>query len=326
MESSCPYCKSQDYLIQYPTFDIFDNDYEIVKCKACQAYFLTPNPSDELLAMAYDDSYYGGGDDEEKFEGFIEKGLNYFRKQRAKKVADLAENNGRVLDIGCGNGQFLEQVREFGKIEIFGTEMEGGSAKRASKIEGLNLKIGELTKETYSKEYFDVVTMFHVFEHLNNSEEYLNIIDDILKPNRHLVLSFPNIDSWQSKFFKGKWLHLDPPRHLFFFSPKDFKLLMQKRGYKLAEENYFSIEQNPYGAIQSWLNLFHDKRELLFESLKGNTKYTKGTNKLLMKFEKLLFVGLTPLFIMVDAVASIFKKGATVEFVFQKKSIKKRLK
>ncbi len=318
--STCPYCKSKAYSVQYSTFDIFDNYYEIVKCESCQAYFLTPNPSDKVLVQAYDDSYYGGSDDEEKFEGFIEKGLNYFRKQRAKKVANLSGDKGCVLDIGCGNGQFLEQVRKFNKIEIFGTEMEGGSAKRASRVKDLNLKIGELTKEDYSKENFDVVTMFHVFEHLRNPEEYLNIIDGVLKPNAHLVISFPNIDSWQARFFKGKWLHLDPPRHLFFFRPKDFKFLMKERGYELIAENYFSIEQNPYGAIQSWLNLFHRKRELLFESLKGNEAYVENLNPLILKLEKLLFVGLTPLFILVDFVSSLFKKSATVEFVFKKKA------
>jgi len=320
MSSTCPYCKAQEYTFLYTTFDIFDHSYETVECKQCSAIFLSPNPSDKILAQAYDDSYYGGTEDEEKFEGFIEKGLNYFRKQRAKKIARFAEDNGKVLDIGCGNGQFLEQVKSFADIDIHGTEMQGSSAQRASKIKDINLKIGELNPENYSKAYFDVVSMFHVFEHLKKPKDYLNIIDKIIKPEGYLVISFPNIDSWQSRFFKGKWLHLDPPRHLFFFKPKDFVVLMKERGYELIEENYFSIEQNPFGAIQSWLNLFHKKRELLFESLKGNTDYTKKTNSIILKFEKLLFIGFTPLFILVDGLASLLKKSATVEFIFQKKS------
>ena len=319
MKSTCPFCKKQDYSIQYSTYDIFENNYEIVLCKQCKAYFLTPNPTDELLAKAYDDSYYGGAVDEEKFEGFVEKGLNYFRKQRAKKVAALIGNSGSVLDIGCGNGQFLEQVKRFGNIELFGTEMQGSSALRASKVDGLNLKIGELSEKDYAKQYFDVITMFHVFEHLKNPEAYLNIIDYILKTEGYLVVSFPNIDSWQARFFKGKWLHLDPPRHLFFFKPKEFISLMRNKGFELVNEQYFSIEQNPYGAIQSYFNLFHEKRELLFEHLKGNNKYTVGINPRLLKFEKVLFIVSTPLFIFVDLVAALFKKSATVEFVFRKK-------
>ncbi len=319
MKQSCPYCKSNNYKEQYKTFDIFSNNYEIAKCNDCNAYFLTPNPTSELLAQAYDETYYGGSKDEEKFEGFIEKGLNYFRKKRAKRIAEYANKKGKVLDIGCGNGQFLEQVSSFRDIEIFGTEMQGISVQRASKVKYINLKIGELSSSDYQENTFNVITLFHVFEHLIHPKDYLDIIDNIIKEDGYLIVSFPNIDSWQAKFFKGKWLHLDPPRHLHFFIPTDFKKILKYRGYELIEENYFSIEQNPYGAIQSWFNLFHKKRELLFEYLKGNEEYTKGTNSMILKIERLLFVVLTPLFIIVDAVASVFKKGATVEFVFRKK-------
>jgi len=319
MKSICPYCKTQEYTKQYSTFDIFDNDYELVKCHACKAYFLTPNPSDSLLKQAYDDSYYGLGDEEEKFESFIEKGVNFFRRRRAKRIAKLANNQGRVLDIGCGNGKFLSYVRTFGNIDIFGTEMEGRSARRAAKIKDINLKIGELSEKDYPKMDFDVVTMFHVFEHLKEPSRYLDLIDKKLKPNGYLIMSFPNIDSWQAHFFKAHWLHLDPPRHLFFFKPDDLIEIMQNRGFDLISEKYVSIEQNPFGAVQSWLNLVHVKREILFESLKGNFDYTEGTHSLILFFERFLFMFFTPLFILIDFVASIFRKGATVELAFKKR-------
>ena len=140
--STCPYCKTQDYKIQYPTYDIFDNHYEIALCKQCRAYFLTPNPSEELLNIAYDDSYYGGSETEEKFEGFVEKGLSFFRKQRAKHVFGLlgkkTSSKAKVLDIGCGNGQFLDSIQSIADIDIYGIEMPGSSAKRAFKIENIN--------------------------------------------------------------------------------------------------------------------------------------------------------------------------------------------
>jgi len=319
----CPYCKTQEYKIQYPTYDIFDNNYEIVCCKQCKAYFLTPNPTDKQLAIAYDDSYYGGSEADEKFEGFVEKGLSFFRKQRAKHVFGLlskkTSSKAKILDIGCGNGQFLDSIQSIGNIDIYGTEMPGSSAKRASKIENIKLKIGVLESNNYPDNFFELITMFHVFEHLTEPERYLDIIDEILKKDGYLIVSFPNIDSWQAKFFKGKWLHLDPPRHLFFYKPKDFIDIMKGRGFELQKEQYFSIEQNPYGAIQSYFNLFHSKRELLFEYLKENYEYTKGTSKLLLKLEKLLFLSFTPLFVLIDLIAALFKKSATVEFVFRKK-------
>lgn len=322
MNSHCPFCKSEQYSIRYSTYDIFNNDYEMAECQQCRAYFLTPNPTDELLAIAYDDSYYGGNEDQEKFEGFIEKALSYFRNHRANKIIKLSKKEGRILDIGCGNGQFLDWVKVNSNCEIFGTEMEGSSAQRASKVSGINLKIGELSEKDYPRRYFDVITMFHVFEHLKNPKDYLDIIDQVLKEDGHFVASFPNIDSWQARFFKGKWLHLDPPRHLFFFKAKDLKHLMKERGYELVSESYFSIEQNPFGAIQSYLNLFHKKRELLFEALKGNDEYTKGTSRLLLAIEKLTFIFFTPFFVLIDILAALCKKSATVEFVFRKKAKK----
>lgn len=318
MKSKCPYCQSSNYQYLYSTYDIFENHYELVDCKTCSAVFLTPNPSEALLAKAYDDSYYGGSEEDEKFEGFVEKGLQFFRKRRAKHVASIINNTGNVLDIGCGNGQFLKQVSAFGDIQIYGTEMPGSSARRASKLENIHLHVGELSSEIFS-ESFDLISLFHVFEHLLNPQQYLDTIDEVLKPGAYLLLSFPNIDSWQARFFKSNWLHLDPPRHLFFFKTKTFKALMDERGYDCISEKYFSIEQNPFGAIQSWFNRFHEKRELLFEYLKGNQAYVKDIPSWKLKIEKFLFLMLTPGFMTLDLVASCFKKGATVEMLFKKR-------
>ena len=107
--------------------------------------------------------------------------------------------------------------------QIYGVEMPGGSADRAKKIEGLTLKLGHLRIHDFEPNTFDAITLHHVFEHLTEPKRYLEIICEILKPGGHLVISFPNIDSFQSRFFKGNWFHLDPPRHLFFFTPDDFK-------------------------------------------------------------------------------------------------------
>ena len=64
----------EDSRILYPTFDVFGNNFTINKCNCCKAYFLAPRPDSNLLAKAYDDSYYGKKD--EKFEGLVEKFIN----------------------------------------------------------------------------------------------------------------------------------------------------------------------------------------------------------------------------------------------------------
>ena len=317
MNGKCVFCSSQKNRDDYMTDDIHANSYHIKSCLDCNSYFLHPLPSPELLEEAYDESYYGEGDD--KFgEGWIEKIIDYFRRKRAKLISKKINSKGKVLDIGCGNGRFLQFIKEKGDFDIYGLEMPGGSAERAKRVNGLQLKLGALEKNDYAKNQFDAVTMFHVFEHLIEPNKYLNIIDDILKPGGVLAVSFPNIASNQSRIFKGKWFHMDAPRHLFFFSSKDFKNIMKKRGYVLENEKHFSLEYNTFGFQQSLLNKVLKKREVLYETLKGNKVYGKeygGTN---IFMQQLFFKISAPIFICSDLVASVFSRGATVEFVFRK--------
>ena len=74
----------------------------------------------------------------------------------------------------------------------------------------------QISKEDFDEDFFDVVCMWHVFEHLAQPKETLSIIKKILKPDGYLMMSLPNIGSVQSRLSRGKWLHLDPPKHLFF--------------------------------------------------------------------------------------------------------------
>lgn len=318
MDSHCYYCQSINYIVQYKTSDIFDNNYEIVKCSDCNSYFLTPNPSYEILSKAYDDSYYG--ESEKKFSfPILEKVLDYFRMGRARKLKTYINPGANILDIGCGNGRFLMYLNKLGNYNLFGTELEGNSARRTSEIKEINLKIGFIEENDFEENFFDAITLFHVFEHLHEPKKILQIISKILKSDGILMISFPNIDSLQSRIFKGNWLHLDPPRHLFFFSPKDFEKIIHDLGYELIDRKFLSFEQNPYGMVQSILNKFSFKRELLFESLKGNKSYIKDYSKYKLMLQKLFFLFAMPFFMISDIFESLFNKGATVEYIFKKK-------
>lgn len=316
-QSICGFCKSTNSKTLYKTFDIFENNYSINKCNDCNAYFLAPRPSNKRLEQAYDSSYYG--EKEEKFSSpLVEKVLDFFRSGRSCRVSKYLKNGDKILDIGCGNGRFLKYLLNYGKYELYGTEMEGNSANRTSKIPEIKLKIGSLNQNDFLDNYFDAISLFHVFEHLTEPLQTIEIIKKILKPGGIVVFSFPNISSLQSKIFKGKWLHLDPPRHLFFFSPNDFINIMQTNGFDVVKKHYFSLEQNPFGAVQSTLNLTTKKREVFFESLKGNKNYIKEYSKFNLFAQKMFFVFTMPLFAFNDLFLSIIGKSATVELTFKK--------
>lgn len=313
--NGCFYCKSAESKAQFELTDIFSDTYTMVRCPSCGAYYLSPHPSEAQLARAYSDSYYG--EKETKFNPVYEKAMDFFRGGRARLATRYLPTQGKLLDIGCGNGGFLMSVAKRGNYNVYGLEMPGNSALRAAKHPEIALKVGELSPQTYAPDTFDMITLFHVFEHLANPAEQLEIIQSILKDKGQLIVSFPNIDSNQSRKFKGNWLHLDPPRHLQFFTPTDFVELMKKRGFQLISANYSSMEQNPYGLIQSLLNSWGIKRDLLFESMKGNQSYLENYPKWKLRLQKLFFISFFPVAILVDFYESLRKRGATVQFVFR---------
>ena len=313
----CIFCKSNDSKRLYPVTDFFNDQYTLNQCNNCQVIFLSPHPTEAQLNRAYDDTYYGEGT--EKFNPIVERVLDIFRSRRSSFLRKQLNTDARVLDIGCGNGRFLQYLGIKGNFELHGIEREGNSAFRASHIAGIRLLVSSLKQDTYPSNHFDAITLFHVFEHIDNPAEILQIIQKILKPGGVLVMSFPNIDSWQARWFKGDWLHLDPPRHLFYFKPVDFIALMQLRGFELVHENYLSFEQNPYGLVQSILNKVSPQRELLFEFLKGNKAYIKDCPFYKFIFHILFFIAFMPFALLSDIMVSLIKRGATVQLTFIKK-------
>ncbi len=317
MSDYCSFCKTSNSQSLYKTYDTDNNNYTIKHCNNCRAYFLSPYPTDEVLKKAYTVSYYG--QENKKFIPFVDKVIDYFRSGRARYIKKFTKPDANILDIGCGNGSFLKYLSRLGNYNLFGTEFDENTAARINNEGFIKIHTGNINNDTFQKNYFDAITMFHVFEHLTEPVKTLDIISSIIKKEGILVISFPNIDSFQSKVFKGKWLHLDPPRHLFFFTPSDFKKLMKSYGFELIKEKYFSLEQNPFGAIQSLLNIFCKKREILFEALKGNNIYTKEYKGYKLMVQKIFFILSFPLFVLSDILASTLKKGATVEFTFKNK-------
>lgn len=321
----CPFCRSEHTVFQWETADLKNQVWFFYHCQNCYYYFINPFPNNEQLEEAYTHDYYGKGEKKFSFP-LVEKVLDFFRSRRARELKKHLNSNieASVLDIGCGNGRFLYYLHKLGFKNLYGIELPGKSAERASKLPSLTIKIGEIENATFDADIFDAITLFHVLEHMKNPIQILQNIRLWLKDNGILMVSFPNIASRQAQKYKGFWLHLDPPRHLNFIAPNDFIAQMKLLGFELITSQYFSIEQNPFGYVQSFLNKHAQKREILFESFKGNKYYLKDIPKTTLIFHRIIFVLLMPYFIFIDLIESWQKKSGTVSFVFKKKSYAKR--
>jgi SAM-dependent methyltransferase len=122
-----------------------------------------------------------------------------------------------MLDVGCGNGAFLAQMRDYG-WNVVGLDFDPNAVAAARTI-GIEATCGALEMSTYPPESFDAVCLNHVIEHLYNPVETLHICRQILKPGGYLYVATPNIKSAGHARHQQFWRGLEPPRHLTLFSP-----------------------------------------------------------------------------------------------------------
>ena len=140
-----------------------------------------------------------------------------------------AGDKGRLLDVGCGNGRFLDQMRQLG-WEVTGVEPDGAAASVAREKLGLKVFQGSLVEAKFPDGHFDAITMNHVIEHAIDPIGLLKECRRILRPGGKLVVVAPNINSRGRRVFSDAWLHWDPPRHLFLFSSKALRASAERAG------------------------------------------------------------------------------------------------
>ena len=284
------------------------------RCTTCGSEFPDPAPTAEELAAAYNPAYYGERTD--KFIRQIEWVISGFRSRRARYVLSVRPGKGRLLDIGCGSGDFLCRCQDFG-FEVSGTELPGIAADRARRRLNGSVFSGTLSEANYPDRYFDVIVIWHVFEHLTEPRQYLAEISRIIKPGGVLLLAIPNIESAQARFFRGKWFHLDPPRHLFFMPPDRVEAALAGFGFTVHSLSHFSFEQNIFGWIQSSLNCLFGERDFLYECLKGN--FPAGKKRRFSAIVQLILAAaLVPAAIVFSLVESLARRGGSFAGVYQK--------
>jgi 2-polyprenyl-3-methyl-5-hydroxy-6-metoxy-1,4-benzoquinol methylase len=155
-----------------------------------------------------------------------------YRFQAEYSVMQLpARLGGRVLDIGCGSGWLTAFLGSLG-WEATGIDADPESVKAACS-RGLDVRLGTLEAQGFPADYFDAVVMSHVIEHIHGPLEQLRECHRVLKKGGVLSLTTPNIAGWGHKRFRQYWRGLEPPRHLYIFSPKSLETLAISAGFSI---------------------------------------------------------------------------------------------
>lgn len=160
----------------------------------------------------------------------------------------------RLLDIGCGSGLFVDQARATG-FDAWGLEAAGRAVEVAHREGNRWVTAGDETglKAETEAERFDVITLFHVLEHVVDPFKYLRRVQKLLRKPGHLVVQVPNRSSWQARLFGPRWYGLDCPRHLCNYSAYSLLYLLGRAGFRIQRVRHFSLRDNAPALVASLL-------------------------------------------------------------------------
>lgn len=207
--------------------------------------------------------------------------------------------------------------------KVAGTEYDQNTAESIGKSLDINIKTGNPKEWGFPSESFDVVTMNHVLEHMPAPEIAIEECSRLLDKGGLLVVAVPNFTSLQSSWGKHLWFHLDIPHHLYHFSEEGLTSLLEKYKLNVLKIRRFDLEYNPFGWLQTLLNLTGIRKNFLYNIL----KYTYSKNSLSSNTSRRDLVGtiaLLPLYLPLSLVLSLYesfmlKRGGTIEIYAIKK-------
>ncbi len=218
MSTKCPFCESEKTRLYLKLKDYFlsQEDFEIVECEDCKLLFTTPRPDKSVIGNYYKSEDYLSHNKHKK--GLVPWIYNHVKKVNIRnkfKIACGDRTKPHLLDFGCGVGDFLHYAQQKG-CEIMGCDMSEDARKFASEKLGKTVVTPE---EIFALPHstFDVITMWHVLEHIDNLKYQTEQLHRLLKDNGRLVIAVPNFMSYDAQYYKDKWAAYDVPRHLNHF-------------------------------------------------------------------------------------------------------------
>ena len=269
-----------------------DEKFNLVKCKDCELVYVNPRPAQNEIGRFYDKDYYSAGN---LLKTYIEKVITHYSNLRKKILIKGYKQMGKILDIGCGTGDFLSSFNS-DRWDLYGVEpSEEGFSLSINKVSG-KIFNDNLINCKFADNYFDVISMWHVFEHLYYPNEQLQEIHRILKEDGILIIAVPNIKSLGFRLGRECWFHLDCPRHLYHYHSETMRRMLNKNGFQVLKISF------PSFAFP--LDLYHSLINIL-------------KNKLI---RTLLLLPLVALSLLLKPISSLFKVSETMRIICGKRA------
>ena len=273
----CPICEKtdlEDYL-KTKDFTFSKESFVVQKCKHCGFRFTNPIPKEEDIGSYYGaDNYMSHATKSRKgLLPFVYKRVRNMNLNNKLKLVKKYANGKKLLDIGAGNGFFLKAC-EIEQFVVAGLEPDEKARKVAFDDYGLELKDPQHLSNIKDGS-IDVITMWHVLEHVYHLKKDIAEYKRVLKNDGSLIIALPNIDSFDSTYYKEYWDGLDLPLHLYHFTPNDVKNLFE-------QFNMDVIEMKPMKFDSYWVSMNSEKfkggslPKAFFIGWKSNLKAKNG--------------------------------------------------
>lgn len=234
----------------------FEGTFTYVRCTECSLVYMNPQILPHDICRFYPDDYGPHLVKRKKKNPHkCPRNANFFKKPFAAFMLHKLKRKSRLLDVGCGSGKFLNEIRIATGCEVYGVDISKVAAKTAKENYGLNIFTDMLTEVPFPDNYFDVITAWWFLEHVTNPSEVLRKMSRLLKYDGYCIIGVPNVDSFNARIFKDKWYHLDCPRHLYIYSPDTITKLLHKAGLVVTR---IVFDKTPRGLLRSLRYCFGD--------------------------------------------------------------------
>lgn len=234
--SLCGANKPQAYLTLADRFS--GKLFQLVKCSQCGLIYLTPRPSMEELDAYYPDDYEAYQPPSATMSASHSWHARRMWEMQAKYVMKFSPVSGKLLDVGCATGEFLDTIRQYG-WQVTGLEVIAKAAQSARQRYQLEVFTGTLETVDLPANAYDVITLWDVLEHLPDPQAALRRCFELLKPGGYLFFSIPNLDSIDRHLFGSKWIGWDTPRHFTLFTHLTLKRILDHTGFSITSRDCF---------------------------------------------------------------------------------------
>ncbi len=224
--------------------------FQWVRCRRCGLIYLNPRPTLAEMACYYPTNYEPFTR-HERAENWLARLRYRVYIHKLRRIAGQEPKPGRLLDVGCGIGDFMLGMRQRG-WEVHGVDLSPNAVALARQ-KGLDVFQGQLFDVPYAEQGFDLVTMWDVLEHLHDPSAHLARVAQILKPRGKFVVTLPNPHSLDFRLFGPLWTGLDVPRHLYVFVRPALLALFQRAGLEVTSARCITGGQRVSTWSLEWL-------------------------------------------------------------------------